>query len=100
MLRHISPSANRTVISPINGPYRPNTFIKNNRQNWETSIDIFYPLALYEVFGSGADATSTFDIVYPNNTNRIKRNMAADGTESSTTAYWWLRYPITGYSHF
>ena len=97
-IRHIVPAVNRTVISNPCGPYRKQ-YIEKNRQTWETSIDIFYPLALYEVFGSGADASSTFSQVYYDNESRIKRYMAADGTESSTAALWWLRHPHTGTSH-
>lgn len=31
MIKHIVPAVNRTVVSPINGPFRPNTYTKNNR---------------------------------------------------------------------
>ena len=31
MIRHIVPAVNRTVVSPINGPFRPNTYTRNNR---------------------------------------------------------------------
>jgi hypothetical protein len=41
-------------------------------------------LALYEVFGSGVDASSTFSIVYSDNASRIKMRMLADGTASTT----------------
>ena len=61
---------------------------------------MFWPLANYEVFGSGSDASSTFSKVYPDNASRIKTNLAADGSSSSSAVYWWLRYPYTGYSYF
>ena len=99
MIRHIVPAVNRTVISPINGPFRPDMYTRNNRQTWETSIDLFWPLANYEVFGSGADASSTFSKVYPDNASRIKTNLAADGSSSASAVAWWLRNPYTGISH-
>ena len=99
MIRHIVPAVNRTVVSPINGPFRPDTYTKNNRQTWETSIDLFWPLANYEVFGSGADASSTFSKVYPDNTSRMKTNLAADGSSSASSVNWWLRNPNTGNSY-
>lgn len=61
-------------------------------------MDLFWPLAHYEVFGSGADASSTFSTVYPNNTSRIKYNMTAAGGQGSA-ATWWLRNPSTGHTY-
>lgn len=60
---------------------------------------MFWPLANYEVFGSGADASSTFSKVYPDNASRIKTNLAADGSSSTSAVTWWLRFPNTGYSY-
>ena len=100
MIRHIVSAVNRTVVSPINGPFRPDTYTKNNRQTWETSIDLFWPLANYEVFGSGADASSTFSKVYPDNTSRIKTNLTADGSSSASAVNWWLRNPHPGSSNY
>ena len=60
---------------------------------------MFWPLANYEVFGSGEDASSTFSKVYPDNVSRIKTNLAADGSSSATAVNWWLRNPNTGTSY-
>lgn len=60
---------------------------------------MFWPLANYEVFGSGADASGTFSKVYPDNASRIKTNLAADGSSSASSVNWWLRNPSTGHSH-
>jgi hypothetical protein len=57
-------------------------------------------LALYEVFGSGVDASSTFSVVYSDNASRIKMRMLADGTASTTAISWWLRDPNSGNSHY
>jgi hypothetical protein len=59
LIRHIGVAVHRTAIPNPCGPYRKQ-YIENNRQTWETSLDIFWPLALYEVFGSGIDSSSTF----------------------------------------
>lgn len=104
LIRYICPTANRTVLSLKNYQYRKNwQFIGSgnayNSGRWETSLDLFWPLAYYETFGSGADASSTFSAVYPNNTARIKKAMTATGADGSAVT-WWLRNPNTGDTHY
>jgi hypothetical protein len=57
-------------------------------------------LALYEVFGSSVDASSTFSVVYNNNASRIKMKMLADGTASTTAMGWLLRHPDTNNAYY
>lgn len=91
----IVPAVNLTILATAANQYCYRTYKTVSGSYVEHTIDLFWPLAQYETFGTANDGTVWFKEVLGTDAKRIKYYLKSNGTKESA-ALWWLRNPNTG----